>query len=141
MAEALQLGDILGICALVVSWSNLRIADRAARNDVVVQLREWGDQVVDLLSEASELCRIEGARLGAGEFSGWRSRLSSRASSLWDRGRFFFPNERQDAFGKDKPSAFQGIRPPILDMLMLCFELTRKIVESPEGISPPGAPR
>ena len=123
MPEMVQHNDIivslLSICslvvslvALVVSWNNLRIVDSAARNDVIAHLRGWADQVVDLISEASELCRIEDAKLGYGELSVERSRLASRASSLLDRGRFFFtkvhrfpPNgsDRQAASGTHKP--------------------------------------
>jgi hypothetical protein len=127
---------VVSLVALVVSWNNLRIVDSAARNDVIAHLRGWADQVVDLISEASELCRIEDAKLGYGELSVERSRLASRASSLLDRGRFFFPNvhrfppngsDRQAASGTHKPLAFHGLRPQILDMLMLCFDLIRKI--------------
>ncbi|MDQ2776283.1 MAG: hypothetical protein M3Y57_15400 [Acidobacteriota bacterium] len=129
----MQLSDTLSICALLValvallvSWYNLQTADRAARNDVIAELRGWADAVIDLLSEAGELCGTEVATLvNPSDLSKQRLRLVTRASALLDRGRFFFPNLNKESYGTYKPPAFRGLRSPILDLLMLSFELLR----------------
>jgi hypothetical protein len=132
LADALGLaGAVVGGTAALFAWFSLHVADRAARNDVVSELRGWANDVIDLLSEASELCGEEGAMLSPDESSRRKSQLATRASSLWDRGRLFFPNVHQDVFGMHKPSAYSGLRPPILDMLMLSYELCRRIDAKP----------
>jgi hypothetical protein len=44
-----------------------------------------------------------------------------------DRGRLFFPNTYREFHGGDKPRAFRGIRPEILDLLALSHELAKSI--------------
>jgi hypothetical protein len=118
---------IVSLVALSVSRYSLRTAERGARNDVLAQVRAWGDQVVDILSDASSLCALDPNELAPGEFALRRADLISRASSLLDRGRLFFPNTARKTYGVAKPSAFQGLRPPILDLLFVAYKLTRSI--------------
>jgi hypothetical protein len=155
MGVADILANTLAACALVISVaaffvsrsslriadsnlriadSNLRIADRAARNDVVAQLRSWGDEVVDLLSEAAELCGAQVWQSGVSDFVIRRSHLAANASALLDRGRFFFAKIDRGNFGMNKPPAYQGYRPPILDLLFLTFSIIRRMDPKPEPI-------
>jgi len=39
-------------------------------------------------------------------------------SALIDEGRFFFENKRHPTFGAEKPPAYQGFRPKLLDYLV-----------------------
>jgi hypothetical protein len=45
-----------------------------------------------------------------------------RLSALIDQGRLFFPNERPEAKGTDKPLAYQGYRQQILDVLVWAYD-------------------
>src|SRR5262249_27919044 len=56
-----------------------------------------------------------------------RSALVHASSALLDRGRFFFPNVYKETVGQNKPDAFKGIRPEILDLMKLIYELARSI--------------
>ena len=118
---------VIALIALIVSLYNWRTADRGVRNDVLSQVRAWGDYVIDMLTDACGLCALSPQKMSDGAFFLRQSEMMSRASSLLDRGRLFFPNEKRDAFGPHKPGAFRGIRPPLLDLLILSFELTRSI--------------
>ena len=118
---------VVALVALLFSIFTLRIADRAARNDVLAQVRDWGGEVIEILSEASGLCCLDPARLPEGEFFMRRSAIICRLSALWDRGRLFFPNTYRELHGRHKPRAFRGIRPQILDLLALSHELAESI--------------
>jgi hypothetical protein len=117
----------VALVALLISIQNLRIADRAARNDVLAQVRDWGGEVIDMLSEATGLCSLDPKRLPESEVFLRRSALMSRASALWDRGRCFFPNTYHELHGKHKETAYSGLRPQILDLLALSHGLTKSI--------------
>lgn len=114
---------VVALVALLLSIQNLQIADRAARNDVLAQVRDWGGEVIEMLSEADGLCHLDPKRLPDGEFFLKRSALISRASALWDKGRCFFPNTYREFHGTHKAPAFQGLRPQILDLLALAHGL------------------
>jgi hypothetical protein len=108
------------VAALVIAIYAWLTAIRSARNDVLAQVREWGNDVVDLLADARGLCQR--ASLNPGDFERERAKLQSRASALLDRGRFFFPNLPTQLIDK-------GLRPPILDVLMIAHELVPGISE------------
>src|SRR5258708_5874265 len=107
---------VVALVALLISIQSLRVADRAARNDVLAQVRDWGGEVIDMLSEAEGLCSLDPKRLPGAEFFLRRSALVSRASALWDRGRCFFPNTYRELYGRHKAPGFRGLRPQILDL-------------------------
>ena len=44
-------------------------------------------------------------------------------SSLIDVGRFYFPNDKTSGFGKEKPSAYKGLRVLVLDLLVLLYKI------------------
>ncbi|HEX8396376.1 MAG TPA: hypothetical protein VF644_02950 [Pyrinomonadaceae bacterium] len=118
---------IVSLVALIFSIFSLRVADRAARNDVLAQVRDWGGEVIEVLSEASGLCSLDSAQLPKGELFMRRFALICRFSALWDRGRLFFPNTYREVVGVHKPRASRGLRPPILDLLALSYELAKSI--------------
>ena len=44
-----------------------------------------------------------------------------------DDGRFYFPNvDKQDNYGKDKPSAYQGYRNIVLEFLMYFYDTAKR---------------
>jgi hypothetical protein len=118
---------VFGLLTTVLAIFGWRTADRAARNDIVADLRAWANEVLDLLSEGAELCDAEAARVFAQEAEGQRLKLMTRASSLIDRGRFFFPNIHRQELEVHKSSAFIGLRPQILDIIMLSYDLLHSV--------------
>jgi hypothetical protein len=121
------LGLVVALVALLITIQNLRIADRAARNDVLAQVRDWGGEVIDLLSEAEGICHFDPSRLPSGDLFLKRSHLISSTSALWDRGRCFFPNTYREHHATRTATAFRGLRPQILDLLALTFGLATSI--------------
>ena len=126
-------GLLVALVALVIAIQNLRIADIAARNDVLGDVRAWGGEVIDLLSEAEELCQLDPSRLPDDDLFQRRSALICRTSALWDRGRCFFHNADRELHGVQKPEAFRGLRPPILDLVALSHGLATGIDTSGAG--------
>lgn len=115
----------VAVTSLVIAVFGYRIADRAARNDVLAQVREWGGEVIELLSEAAGLCTLDPARSRDDVFF-TRSSLLCRLSASVDKGRLFFPNA-YTSYGGTKRKAFRGIRPEILDVVLLAHELAKSI--------------
>jgi hypothetical protein len=106
------------VLAFVITIVALRTASRGARNDVLAQVREWGNDVVDLLADARRQCQ----HLNSSDFVRERAKLRAHTSALLDRGRFFFPNLPAQLVK-------EGLRPPILDLLIIAYELIPGISE------------
>ena len=117
---------ITAVVAIVISFIAYRLSHRAAKNDLLFEVRSWGDEVVDLLSDATGLCELDPSKDYVAYFLR-RHELIQTSSSLWDRGRFFFPNHYRKDFSLDKPEAFQGIRPKILDLMKLIYQQIRAV--------------
>lgn len=118
-----QLSYAAAVAALVIAIYAWLTATRGARNDVLAQVREWGNDVVDLLADARGLCQR--ASLHSDDFARERAELQTHTSALLDRGRFFFPNLPTQLIKK-------GLRPPILDLLIIAYELVPGISEKTE---------
>ena len=71
--------------------------------------------MVDLLADSRALCELS-KQVDGSEVVNRRTELRSRASALIDRGRFFFPNS-------------SGIRRPILNLVMIAYELVPRIAD------------
>ena len=113
-----QMGNLISlvvaVAALAIAAYSWMTASRAARNDVLAQVREWSGDVVDLLAEARGLCELD--NVDPSRIAVSRSELRFRASALLDRGRFFFPN-------------WAGTRPHILALVMVAYELMPRIAD------------
>jgi hypothetical protein len=111
----------------------VQTANLAARNDIGAELRAWADEVIDLLSEAADLCVSLAPDADRSVLASRCARLTHHASALIDRGRFFFPNyEPADrAYRGNTPghegAVNTGFRPKILDLVFLSFKLLRSI--------------
>jgi hypothetical protein len=91
------------------------------------EIRAWADAVIDCMSEASTLTFFDPDLMPPGEFFKARASCLWRLSSLLDRGRMFFPNERVGSHGSLKPAAYRGFRPAVLDEVKAAFDWTGKI--------------
>ncbi|MGJ5037874.1 MULTISPECIES: hypothetical protein [unclassified Bradyrhizobium] len=142
-AETLQalpvLSAVIALFAAVTSvWFSTRTLGLAyfkQKLDVMTtelnyfeDIREWGEEVVDALSEAVHLCDLDPKRLDPvsgfkGEsFFERRHRLLVAISSMIDRGRWFFPNTRVEDHGMDKEPGYQGFRHEVLDGLVSAYK-------------------
>ena len=87
------------------------------------EIGRFADTVIDVMGEIQVLIAFNPARAGDPEKAGQRfveerSRLIGRVSSLIDRGRFFFPNDKDARIGEHKGSAQQGLRDQVLNRVL-----------------------
>ena len=49
-------GLVVALVALVVSFYSLRVAHLGTRNDVLAEVRDWGNEIIHTLCDAATLC-------------------------------------------------------------------------------------
>jgi len=133
--------EIFSLVIAVLSAATSVFFSIRARRDVKIQrrmeiialkrqyysaLQKWADDVVDTMTETIFLCLLQD-KLGNGDFFTKRHSARAKLSALIDRGRWFIPNELLDQYGKDKPKAFRGFRPPALNYIVNYYDILKKI--------------
>lgn len=104
---------VVALCALMYSiFSNTKKYELTYQyyNDIL----QWHNKVVEILI----LLRLSSYSKEQ------KLNYLSKLSALIEYGRFYFPNiDKQDNFGKTKPTAYQGYRNVILDFLVYEYQL------------------
>ena len=118
-SAAVALVSLLFNWAVVSRQTELQAETMKAEMDKDVLA--WAHEAIDALSEGVWLARAHAAAANRALLTEPISKLSWRLSSLADRGRMFFPNLAPEAHGLDKPGAFQGYRPPVLDAVLFAL--------------------
>jgi hypothetical protein len=103
---------LVTICLALLAF---QIAEKAARNDFVFQIREWGDQFVAFTGEA--IAELQSPTVSNLDLM----RLVARASAIADAGRFHYPNSNNQAYGGNQV----GFRHHATDLVMLLHGLLR----------------
>lgn len=85
-------------------------------------LQVWAGEASENVSRAIHALRLDDQSFRDREIFESLYRLSS----LIDRGRWFFPNIHDDKHGLNKELAFRGIRQPILDHLVMSYDLIKQ---------------
>lgn len=124
------------------SWLSSRAAAKRAqiRQDLEFKTRieagalAWGEEAIEVLAEAHSLAKALGVSIDAADFKTRRDAVLTRLSALVDRGRMYFPNFLDGGRGMDRHAAYQGVRLPIQDALMLVYNELDKI--SPMASAP-----
>lgn len=132
----------LGLLATVIgTYFGYRFGRRSefAISEWMRELRSWSGKVLLVLSKAAY--GLESSNSADSDRTAWTQELSA----LIELGRFYLPNQRQDAWGLDKPVAYRGYRHAALDPLVaavrvlvnreinggqLLFELRREFVSA-----------
>lgn len=78
---------------------------------------DWGQCCLRTLSEIDSLAFLPPEE----SFSANRHRLLHHLSSLIDEGRLFFMNKSYGDYGKEKPKAYRGLSPKLLDCLKATY--------------------
>lgn len=116
------LSALLALLSLVLNWLVVRrqtaLQFESLKAQMDSEVLAWVHETIDLISEGVVLARGRGAIYAPDEFRRVALEATQKLSSAADRGRLFFPNEAPDAHGRDKETAFQGFRPPILDAVV-----------------------
>ncbi len=106
---------VIGMGGGYYKWRKARL-----RSDDVLS---WSNQVIEVLQILWLVC------IGTGPFKNEEysqeklAEIYIRISVLIEQGRLFFKNHRPDDYGQDKPKAYRGIRPEILDQLVLAHQI------------------
>jgi hypothetical protein len=112
----------LALASLVLNWLVVRrqteLQYETLKAEMDAEVIAWSHEAIDLVTQGVTLARGRSVAYGAEEFSRLALETSQKLSSAADRGRLFFPNEAPDRHGADRESAFQGLRPPILDAVV-----------------------
>jgi hypothetical protein len=93
--------------------------------DYNLQLRNWANQIIDLMTSAGHLCLLDPKQ--DSDFYTKRHNLLIDLSSWADKGRFFLPNSDVDNFGHQKPSAYRGFRSESLNLIVSCYDLVKSM--------------
>jgi hypothetical protein len=122
---------LISVIAAILAWVAAK-RSRVLQTLMFLQkyygdLRIWGDQVVDSMTEALELCRLDPTRTAEPSFFNRKHNLCIRLSALADRGRWFFPNIHGENFGRHKKAAFRGFRQSILDSIVYAYQAVQKL--------------
>jgi len=81
------------------------------------QVINWANKCCDVIS-----CLESKAKYEVNSDKDAIANLLGSLSSLIDRGRLLFENDRSDGYGQGKPRAFQGYRPYMLDCLVDIYD-------------------
>jgi hypothetical protein len=124
---------ILSGAAAAMSFFSSRAATRNAfRLEWTRDVIGWGTRAVNAISEAHSLCQAKTETEVAALQP--RVRVLTDLSALIDQGRFFFENRRHPSYGADKPPAYRGHRPVMLDHLVYVHQCLRDaVIPNPGG--------
>jgi hypothetical protein len=100
---------------------NLRLSRASARQEYFDEIRKWGDQASDVVTEAIHLCDLDPRKVDGETFFDRRHRLRISLSSLANRGRWFFPNTDVEKRGIHKEIGYRGYRHEVLDGLLAAY--------------------
>ncbi len=101
------------------------IEDYRLVRDYNKELKEWSNNVINLMTTAAHLCLID-PKKDANFYSKRHDLLISLSTEL-DKGRFFLPNINRDAVGKDKLYAYRGIRKESLSAIFRAYVWVKRI--------------
>lgn len=104
-----------------------RIALEGLWNEYSSAIMGWANESIDWISRAHSLCLCDPAHMAPGTFFHERAECLWRLSSLIDRGRLLFPNAAPDRHGKEKPEAYRGFSPVVLDQLKNVHEAVKSL--------------
>jgi len=118
----------IAVVALLISIFVARRQSRVALQNLRLQrdnaIIQWSNRALDYLCSAEMILKPEyHAVMPQAEYEKVRLAAMRDISSCIDQGRLFFPNLHHDKKGHDKPAAYRGSRPPVLDCLVFTHDL------------------
>ncbi|MEY4707919.1 MAG: hypothetical protein RJB58_1642 [Pseudomonadota bacterium] len=84
----------------------------------------WRGKAVDAMTTAHAMCQAKSEKDLVGLPA--KAMVIAQLSSLIDQGRFFFENEAHPTFGAEKPLAYRGYRPILLDHLVFTHDYLKE---------------
>jgi hypothetical protein len=124
--QAAVISAIIALLALAGGFIGWR--ERTLRRDDVLN---WANESIEALQTLLLVCVVRRSPTN-GSAEDEMCRLAFRTSCLVERGRLFFRNRIADRWGHDKPPAYRGYRPLILDQLIVSHQIACVWPTSPE---------
>lgn len=87
----------------------------------------WTDRVIGVMTESATFCEFDIQKYGVDNAFLKYTKIYNDLSHLLDLGRMFFPNDKPTEYGKNKESAFQGFRTPILQSIADFMDIAIKL--------------
>ena len=97
----------------------IRGRERALRREDV---HDWSKAAIETLQTLVLLSALPADRIGAAEAEARLTEVIFQTSILTEQGRMFFRNTRSGRVGEDKPPAYRGRRPAVLDCLIAAHQ-------------------
>ncbi|MCP5432625.1 MAG: hypothetical protein H6923_05060 [Alphaproteobacteria bacterium] len=113
-AMAALVSIVFAVLSMISSRSQFRAQFRLEWTKRVL---DWGDRAVAEMSRAYEVVKARPPDAPA-------EVMESMAilAGLVDQGRMFFKNDESSGIGKEKPSAYRGHRPKVLDYIVAAYD-------------------
>ena len=112
------LSVLVAAAGLYFSWRNKH--DYELRQGDVLA---WANEVIAELQTLALVCQLTEQHIGHDTAKQKITDVIFNTSILVERGRLFFRNTSDGAHGKEKPHAYRGRRPVILDQLVLAHQI------------------
>jgi hypothetical protein len=109
---------IVALIGLTVAWRRGREA--ALRKE---EVQEWSDEVIRNLQTLVLICQRRNGGLSPETEQAKLLDIFFSTSVLAEQGRLFFKNEPAGDYGSDKPEAYRGKRPEILDQVLIAHAI------------------
>lgn len=127
----------IAILGFLINQKLKQRKDRAERFGLLVEYRreiiQFSNEFLDVCADALSECLAADEKCA--DFERCRA-VSSRLSSLADKGRFLFPNYRDESgFGSEKGPAFEGIRREPLDAILAAYYAIESVRAPEKSIS------
>lgn len=116
-AWAAIISAVLTLVGLFAGWLNWRRAE-LRREDVLL----WANKSIEALQTIQLICAVH-ERLEQKWIVDKFVELTFTTSILVEQGRLFFKNKPFGSYGVEKPSAYRGLRPRILDYLVIAHQI------------------
>jgi len=119
-----EISNIIAGMSLIFSLTVTFFYFRDRRQAKFLLMNEYTKQIMEWYAETIEiLLKLEHKACN----KTLRTEVLAKLSALIERGRFFFPNiDKQDRYGSEKPTAYQGYRNLALDFLVASYNLYNK---------------
>ncbi|MEM9726140.1 MAG: hypothetical protein AAF909_11845 [Pseudomonadota bacterium] len=124
---------ISALIAAISVWINIRVVNRQIdlqteelRAAVDMEKTRWLGDALAVFAEAEAVCLTDRETAIA---TGTHLRLAQRFSILADQGRISFPNLRPEDRGRENPEAYQGIRQPAINAVILAHDVMQGLAE------------
>jgi hypothetical protein len=131
ISAALALVSLITSSVVIARQTKLQFEQ--VKGELDAEVIAWAGEALDAISHGVSLARGCGTIFAQPEFDRLADDVVTRLSSLTDRGRLHFPNEKPGSHGQHKAAAFRGYRPPVLDAVV--FSLCQ--VECLKGAAAP----